>query len=550
MSESAPAAEPVVPAEPDVTVVVAVYNTMPYLTECLNSLVEQSIGLDRLEVVAVDDGSTDDSPKELARFAAAHPGVFRVITQENSGGPAAPSNRALDVATGRYVFFLGSDDYLGPEALERMVAAADEHGTDVVVAKMVGVNGRWVPQAVFERTRHDATLRNSPLPWALSNTKLFRRALIEKHHLRYPEDLPILSDQPFTLEACFRAEGISILDDYDYYFAVRRGDEGNVTYRGSLEHRLTGTERIMRLTERFTETEDERYGLNRRHLTSELSFVLGYRLLAAEPDVRERIMAGARPLLTDFATDALLGRLPLTDRIHLTLARSGAFDLLLSTLRFEAEHGGAEQVDEKKLPLTVVEGRAHLGYPFVGDPRFADLTGLVDRTQAAVRGLGKARASFVTDAAGPALLLTAETPVPGYGGLVRSASLGCERKPAGGVPTGLDCQVGYAPADGGTRLSTRVPLAPLLAAASAAGRTAWSLRWRLDTADGELPVPVATAPGTTGGPASVRLRRGLHVFRASATVESDGALTFVLTPIRLRRVIAQRLRRLRATGRK
>lgn len=46
---------------PDVSVVVAVYNTMPYLTECLNSLIGQSIGRERLEVVAVDDGSTDDS---------------------------------------------------------------------------------------------------------------------------------------------------------------------------------------------------------------------------------------------------------------------------------------------------------------------------------------------------------------------------------------------------------------------------------------------------------------------------------------------------------
>ena len=60
-------------AVPDVSVVVAVYNTMPYLTECLNSLVKQSIGQDRLQVVAVDDGSTDGSGAELDRFAALYP---------------------------------------------------------------------------------------------------------------------------------------------------------------------------------------------------------------------------------------------------------------------------------------------------------------------------------------------------------------------------------------------------------------------------------------------------------------------------------------------
>jgi glycosyltransferase involved in cell wall biosynthesis len=86
---------------------------MPYLTECLNSLLGQTIGRNRLEIVAVDDGSTDDSGRELDRFAALHPDIVKVLHQQNSGGPAAPSNRALEVATGRYVYFIGSDDYLG-----------------------------------------------------------------------------------------------------------------------------------------------------------------------------------------------------------------------------------------------------------------------------------------------------------------------------------------------------------------------------------------------------------------------------------------------------
>src|SRR5690348_1468184 len=106
---------------PDVTVVVAVYNTMPYLQACLSSLVEQSIGQERLQVVAVDDGSTDGSSELLDRFAASHPSLFEVVHQSNSGGPAQPSNRALELAKGRYVYFLGADDHLGTEALERMV---------------------------------------------------------------------------------------------------------------------------------------------------------------------------------------------------------------------------------------------------------------------------------------------------------------------------------------------------------------------------------------------------------------------------------------------
>jgi len=108
----------------DVTVVTAVYNTMPYLKKCLRTLVNQTIGADRLEIVAVDDGSTDGGGEWLDRFAEKHPGVVKVIHQANSGGPAVPSNRGLDAATGRYVFFIGSDDYLGKDALRRLVAKA------------------------------------------------------------------------------------------------------------------------------------------------------------------------------------------------------------------------------------------------------------------------------------------------------------------------------------------------------------------------------------------------------------------------------------------
>jgi glycosyltransferase involved in cell wall biosynthesis len=75
---------------PDVTVIIPVYNTMPYLTACLQSMVDQTIGAHRMEVVAIDDGSTDGSGEELERFAADHPGLFTVLHQENSRGPAGP----------------------------------------------------------------------------------------------------------------------------------------------------------------------------------------------------------------------------------------------------------------------------------------------------------------------------------------------------------------------------------------------------------------------------------------------------------------------------
>ncbi|MER7489155.1 glycosyltransferase [Streptomyces sp. NPDC126497] len=346
---------------PDVSVIVAVYNTMPYLTECLNSLLGQSIGRDRLEIVAVDDGSTDDSGAELDRFAERYPDTVKVIHQENSGGPAAPSNRALDVATGRYVYFIGSDDYLGEEALERMVKCADQNDSDVVVGKMVGTNGRYVHQALYKKNDPDVGLTGSALPWTLANTKLFRRDLVERHKMRFPEHLPVGSDQPFTIEACVRARKISVVADYTCYYAVKRGDASNITYRADHLARLRCTAEIMDFTAGLLEPGPERDAVLRRHFTWELAKLVQDDFPALDRDLQRDICAGIARLADAYFTDGIRDAMDVKRRVRICLARAGAIDELCEAIISEKKHGA---------PPFVVEGdRAYARYPGFRDPR-------------------------------------------------------------------------------------------------------------------------------------------------------------------------------------
>ncbi|MFE3514227.1 glycosyltransferase family 2 protein [Streptomyces sp. NPDC059166] len=349
---------------PDVSVVVAVYNTMPYLTECLNSLVGQSIGIDRLEVVAVDDGSTDESGAELDRFAERYPGTVKVIHQANSGGPAAPSNRALDVATGRFVYFIGSDDYLGEEALERMVAYADEHDSDVVVGKMVGTNGRYVHQKLYKKNDPDVSLFRSSLPFTLANTKLFRRDLIEKHGLRFPEDLPVGSDQPFTIEACVRARKISVLSDYTFYYAVKRGDASNITYRANHLARLRCTGAIMKHAASLVPAGPDRDALLERHFTWELAKLVQDDFLDLDAATRQEVCEGVAALADEYLTDELRDSLDVKRRVRICLAQAGAVDVLVRALAEEAEHGAP--------PFHLEDGRAFAMYPGFRDGTLPD----------------------------------------------------------------------------------------------------------------------------------------------------------------------------------
>ncbi|MFJ8883966.1 glycosyltransferase family 2 protein [Streptomyces sp. NPDC102402] len=352
---------------PDVTVIVAVYNTMPYLTECLNSLVGQSIGRERFEVIAVDDGSTDGSGSELDRFAEQYPDVVTVLRQANSGGPAAPSNRALDRATGRYVYFVGSDDYLGEEALERLVAYADTCESDVVAGRMTGVNGRYVHQKLYARNAPDISLYDSPLPFTLANTKLFRRELVEKYRLRFPEDLPVGSDQPFTIEACVRARRISVLADYTCYYAVRRGDASNITYRADHLARLRCTARIMDHVAGLVAAGPRRDALLARHFAWELSKLLLTDFPSLDIDTRRSLCDGLSELLDAYYTDALRDSTGVRRRVRFGLARRGAVEALSRAITDEAAHGAP--------PFRLEGDRAFAAYPGFRDPA----VGLDDR---------------------------------------------------------------------------------------------------------------------------------------------------------------------------
>ncbi|MFJ6122284.1 glycosyltransferase family 2 protein [Streptomyces sp. NPDC092129] len=507
---------------PDVSVVVAVYNTMPYLTECLNSLIGQSIGRDRLEIVAVDDGSTDDSGAELDRFAAEYPDTVKVLHQANSGGPAAPSNRALDIATGRYVYFIGSDDHLGEEALERMVACADEHDSDVVVGKMVGTNGRYVHQALYKENNPDIGLTDSALPWTLANTKLFRRELVEAHKLRFPENLPVGSDQPFTIEACVRARKISVVADYTCYYAVKRGDASNITYRADHMARLRCTAEIMDFTAGLIEEGPQRDAVLRRHFTWELAKLVQDDFPALDRALQKDICAGIGKLADTYFTAGIRDAMDVKRRVRIALARAGAVDELCEAITSEKEDGA---------PPFVVEGdRAYARYPGFRSP----LIGVPDRVYElvgeAVPGRlakGTELLASVWEQQGEGLTYTASVRVPvlgdvdgaslrlAQGAMPKSADKpGARKLPADHSlpePTGR-CTTEPAEDGGATVLHARLPLE------RRTGKL--GVRVYLDVAGSTYEIPVRGKDKPM--PLSRRWGRAEDPYRAAALVNDKG----------------------------
>lgn len=215
-----------------VSVVIPVYNVESYLRQTIDSVLDQTLGRNNLEVVAVDDGSTDGSAELLDSYAQSHPQV-RVFHEPNSGGPGRPRNVGLDHARGRYVFFLDADDYLGIEALERLVAMAERNRSDVVMGKVVGIDGRFVARRAYRRTLDRAKL--SDVYSTLAVMRLFRRSLIDRVGTRFDEKVEGGEDSPFTAELMLNADVISVVADYDCYYCREPSRQRNEAspHRGS-----------------------------------------------------------------------------------------------------------------------------------------------------------------------------------------------------------------------------------------------------------------------------------------------------------------------------
>ncbi|HET6818444.1 MAG TPA: bifunctional glycosyltransferase family 2 protein/CDP-glycerol:glycerophosphate glycerophosphotransferase [Mycobacteriales bacterium] len=202
---------------PDVSVVVIAYNDAARLPEAVASVLDQT--LRALEVIVVDDASTDGTWDVAQALAEAHPDRVRAIRlPENSGGCSRPRNTGIDAAQGDYVMFLDSDDSLERHAAKNLLLTAERTGADLVSGLCVRVNvtnenkrTRWYARLYAEHATYDS-IRDAPelLFDTLSTNKLYRREFLDRNGIRFPDGLHY-EDLLFSTEAYCTAQPIAIL---------------------------------------------------------------------------------------------------------------------------------------------------------------------------------------------------------------------------------------------------------------------------------------------------------------------------------------------------
>ena len=208
-------------SQPDISVIVPCYNAERYLSVCLESLKAQR--QPEIQMILIDDGSTDATGEMLDRFARSDPRA-RVIHVEN-GGVSSARNRGLALAGGRYIAFVDADDALEENALKRLYDFAEQTGAQIISANHTLFDmdkGQRVPVEVPPVMQEPAEIAREIIHMhrIYNNVwnKLYDRALLAD--MRMDEGVRIGEDALFNLQLYLRAERVAHLPQYTYVYRV------------------------------------------------------------------------------------------------------------------------------------------------------------------------------------------------------------------------------------------------------------------------------------------------------------------------------------------
>ncbi|MCW3008321.1 MAG: putative glycosyltransferase [Solirubrobacterales bacterium] len=354
-------------AAPRVSVVVPIYDVESYLAECLDSIVHQTFS--DLEVVLVDDGSTDGSAA-IARDYVDRDPRFRLISQPN-GGLGRARNVGADAARGEFLAFVDSDDKLALNFCELLVGALDQSGSDFATGNVLRFNRWGTRQApfltkAFTKTRMKTHVRSfrALLVDRIAPNKLWRRTFWDAHGLRFPEGV-VHEDVPVVVPAHFMARSVDVIAEHVYLYREREGDDLSITQRRAeqkmLEDRLAAVESVTEFLGAHEDAQAQRW-YRESVVAEDLRYYLNV-LDEADDAYRQTFLDRVNAYLDEAGPD-VEAPLPAIDRLKYHLVRRRLLDELLEVLRFQ----------KQELPDTVpirVRGAWYGDYPYREDERLA-----------------------------------------------------------------------------------------------------------------------------------------------------------------------------------
>ena len=212
-----------------VSVIIPVFNVEAYITECLESVAQQTYQ-GEMECLIVDDCGTDDSIPIAENFIQSYQGniTFRILHHKHNRGLSAARNTGMEEASGEYVYFLDSDDAIIPETIEVMMKVVSEYpGVEMVQGGIVGING----QDISDFTKMEIPTYTNDAAWIAKNmffslpvsswNRLLRREFLLKEKITFHEGI-IHEDVPYCYILSLRCRHVGFVKKNTYLFRSLR----------------------------------------------------------------------------------------------------------------------------------------------------------------------------------------------------------------------------------------------------------------------------------------------------------------------------------------
>lgn len=293
---------------PRISVILTAYNIEKYIAESLSSITGQT--LEDIEIIVVDDGSTDTTPQIIRDYASRDPRIKPILFPENSiGGVASAANAGIDAAKGDFIGFADGDDCYAPDMFAKLWRAAIETNSELamcrytlldeadgsVVEPAEAVRWRSYPRQVaidLNLSARKEMLRFISVPWR----KLYRRDLIERAELRFPVGDFFFEDNPFHWMSVIEANRLVLVPERLCQHRVERAGQTMATV----------DERLLRIFQHHDIIRDwlvQRGSLIDYHddLLGWISQQLSWVSLRAEGDIRRRLFDLLVPLIAQYS---------------------------------------------------------------------------------------------------------------------------------------------------------------------------------------------------------------------------------------------------------
>jgi len=265
-----------------VSVIIPVYNVQEFLKECVDSVLAQTIinkeltdGYERnLQIILVDDGSTDDSGKIAREYADSFDNVDYV--HEKNQGLGHARNYGCEFAEGDYIVFLDSDDLVPPKAYERMYDSAVKNDVDFTIGNVTRFTSKKTRRikihlTAFSGTKEVTHITESPELFydTTAWNKMIKKTFWDKHDFKFPEGI-LYEDIPVSMPMHYLAEKVSIIYETCYLWRIREGISKSITQTTDNTKNLKDRLTVMGMVDDFYNENVNEKGL---HLTKTIKWL-------------------------------------------------------------------------------------------------------------------------------------------------------------------------------------------------------------------------------------------------------------------------------------